>query len=105
MCVQVYETFEFLRKLFSLSNRVLDIAFLAGHQWLVLIILATEIRKITVSGQPGQILCETPISKIARAKWTGGVAQAVEHLLCECEALSSNPSPTKTQNKSLPLLP
>jgi hypothetical protein len=30
-----------------------------------------------------------PISKITRAKWTGSVAQAVEHLLCKCEALSS----------------
>jgi hypothetical protein len=45
------------------------------------IILATwevEIRKIMVQGQPGQILQETPISKITRAKWTGGVAQVVE---------------------------
>jgi hypothetical protein len=25
-------------------------------------------------------------NKITRAKWTGGVAQAVEHLLCKCEA-------------------
>jgi hypothetical protein len=24
-----------------------------------------------------------PISKIARAKWTGGVAEAAEHLLCK----------------------
>jgi hypothetical protein len=30
--------------------------------------------------------------------WTGSVAQAVGHLLCKCEALSSNPSPT--ENKS-----
>jgi hypothetical protein len=29
-----------------------------------------------------------PISKITRAKWAGVVAQAVEHLLCKCEALS-----------------
>jgi hypothetical protein len=26
-----------------------------------------------------------------------GVAQAVQHLLCKCEALSSKPSPTKQQ--------
>jgi hypothetical protein len=26
------------------------------------------------------------IYKITRAEWTGGVAQAVEHLLCKCEA-------------------
>jgi hypothetical protein len=35
------------------------------------------------------------ISKIIRAKWTGGVAQVVEHLLCEHEALIANPNPTK----------
>jgi hypothetical protein len=30
---------------------------------------------------------------------TEGMTQEVEHLLCECEALSSNPSPTKTKHK------
>jgi hypothetical protein len=40
-----------------------------------------------------------PISKITRAKCTGGVAQIVENLLCECEALSSNPSLTKQKKK------
>jgi hypothetical protein len=29
-----------------------------------------------------------------RAKWTGDVAQVIEHLLCKCEALSSNLSIT-----------
>jgi hypothetical protein len=38
-----------------------------------------------------KIVYETPISKIIRAKWTGGVAQTVEHLLCKQESLS----PTK----------
>jgi hypothetical protein len=33
-----------------------------------------------------------PISKISRAKQTGGVVEVVEHLLCKNEALSSNPS-------------
>jgi hypothetical protein len=33
----------------------------------------TEIGMITVQGQTGQINHETPISKITRAKWTGGV--------------------------------
>jgi hypothetical protein len=33
-----------------------------------------EIGRIAVWGQPGQIVHETPISKTARAKWTGGVA-------------------------------
>jgi hypothetical protein len=37
-------------------------------------------------GQPGQIVFKTlPFSKITRAKWTEGMAQAVEH-----ETLSSN---------------
>jgi hypothetical protein len=55
----------------------------------------TEIRRITVQGHPRKIVCETPISKITRAKWTGDVAQAVELLLCNCKTLSSNPTPTK----------
>jgi hypothetical protein len=38
---------------------------------------------------------QDPIFKITRVKWTGGVAQVVEHLFCKGEALSSNPSPTK----------
>jgi hypothetical protein len=38
-----------------------------------------------------------PISKINRAKWTGGVVQAVEYLLCKCEGLNLNPSPIKKQ--------
>jgi hypothetical protein len=50
--------------------------------WLTSVILATweaEIGKIKVRGQPGQIVHKTypsTISKITRAKWTGGVAQA-----------------------------
>jgi hypothetical protein len=43
-----------------------------------------------VGGQSGQI------SKITRAKHTGGVVQVVEYLLCKHEALSSNPDPTTT---------
>jgi hypothetical protein len=37
------------------------------------------------------------ISKITRAKWTGGIGQVVEYLLCKCKALSSNSSPTETK--------
>jgi hypothetical protein len=40
-----------------------------------------------------------PHSKISRAKRTGGVAQAVEHLLCKCKALNSNPSPTRRRKE------
>jgi hypothetical protein len=38
---------------------------------------------------------QDPISKITRAKRTGGVAQIEERLLCKCEALSSKPTTTK----------
>jgi hypothetical protein len=53
-----------------------------------------------VRGQSGQIVCKTPISKITRAKWAGGVAQVVECLLCKCKAMSSNPSPTKKKKRA-----
>jgi hypothetical protein len=61
-------------------------------------ILATwdvEIQRISIPGQPRQIVHETPISKITRAKRPEGMAQAVECLLCKHEALSSNSSPIK----------
>jgi hypothetical protein len=32
--------------------------------------------------------------------WTGGVAEAIERLLCKHEALNSNPSPTKNYNNN-----
>jgi hypothetical protein len=54
--------------------------------------------RIVVRGQPTEIVFETPatsISKITRAKWTRGMAQAVENLLCKCESLSSNSIPQK----------
>jgi hypothetical protein len=44
------------------------------------------------------------ISKIPRAKWTGGVVQVLEHLLCKGEALSSNSSIAKKKKKK-PNLP
>jgi hypothetical protein len=47
-----------------------------------------------VGGQSGQTVHDS-ISKIIRAKWTGGVAKDIEHLLCKHEALSSNSNPTK----------
>jgi hypothetical protein len=42
---------------------------------------------------------KNPVSKITKAKWTRDVAQEIEHLLCKCEALSSNPSPIKKKKK------
>jgi hypothetical protein len=56
---------------------------------------------ITVQGQPGQIVHQTPIYKTATTKWTGGMAQVIEHLLCQCEALSSNPNPRKKEKKKV----
>jgi hypothetical protein len=53
-----------------------------GHQKLTSVTIATweiEIRRIMAWGQPGKIVCKTPVSKITRAKWAGGVAQAVEN--------------------------
>jgi hypothetical protein len=41
-----------------------------------------------------------PISKITRAKWTGGVA--VEHLLCKCGVLSSKPQLHQKKNQKKP---
>jgi hypothetical protein len=63
----------------------------------ILATLEAEIRRISVQGQLRQIVCETLSHKITSVKWTGGMTQAVEHLLCKCEALSSNPSPTKNK--------
>jgi hypothetical protein len=40
-----------------------------------------------------------PVSKITRAKWTGGMTQVVDHLLCKHEALNSNHSPTQKRKK------
>jgi hypothetical protein len=66
------------------------------------VILATweaEIRRMAVQGQPVPIVCDTPISKIVRENWTGSVVQVVEHLLCKCESLSSNPNPIPPPEK------
>jgi hypothetical protein len=45
------------------------------------------------------MVLETPISKITRVKWTGHVAQAMQCLLCEQEALSSNSRQTHQKKK------
>jgi hypothetical protein len=37
--------------------------------------------------------------KITRVKWTGGIVEAEEYLLCKCEALVSKPSSTPSPPK------
>jgi hypothetical protein len=73
----------------------------ARSQWFTPVILPAweaEIRRI------GVWVRKTPISKITRAKRTGGVAQVVEHLfcdhlLCKLKILTVNPSPTKKKKE------
>jgi hypothetical protein len=75
-----------------------------GHWWHTPVILVTwkvEIRRIKVQSHPRQTVHKTPISKITRAKWTRGVAQALEYLICKHETLSSNPNPTKRKKKKI----
>jgi hypothetical protein len=65
------------------------------YLWLMLVILATwetEVKRIVVQGQPWANSLQELISKITKAKWTGGVTLMVEYLLCKCRALNSNPS-------------
>jgi hypothetical protein len=72
--------------------------YLAGHWWLTPVILIERLK----SGRSlGKANLRDPISKINRAKWTGGVAQMVERLLCKCEALRSNSPPQKKKGKYL----
>jgi hypothetical protein len=39
-----------------------------------------RIGRTEIQGQPGQTVRKTLMSKIARAKWIGGVAREAEHL-------------------------
>jgi hypothetical protein len=56
----------------SLSNKtVFKINRGAGHQWLMILILATweaEIWRIAVQGQPRQLICKTPSPKNNQSK-------------------------------------
>jgi hypothetical protein len=72
----------------------------AGRWRLTPVILASR-EDHGSKGQPGQIISQDLIYKITTAKWTGGVAQVVECLVCKYEVLSSNPSPTKKKKKIL----
>jgi hypothetical protein len=73
------------------------------RRWLTLATWEAEIGRMEFWGQPGQIVHETSIfKKITRTKWAGGVAHTVEHLLCKCEIMCSNPSPTRKKEKQIP---
>jgi hypothetical protein len=70
----------------------------AWHQWLTPLILATqeaEIRRISVPGQPGQIVCEILSRKHPTQKMAGEAVQVVECLPTKYKTLSSNPSTMK----------
>jgi hypothetical protein len=57
-------------------------------------------RRISVQGQPREIVQETYLENTQHKKGAGGVAQVVEHLPCKCEALSLNCSTTKERKTS-----
>jgi hypothetical protein len=57
-------------------------------------------RRITVHFQLGKTI-ELYLKSKLKAKRTGGVAQVIEHPLCKCKALSSDPSNTKKQKKKV----
>jgi hypothetical protein len=65
----------------------------------ILAIWEAEIRRILSLRPDWANSLKNFISKITRAKWTGGMAQAIECLLCKCKALSSNTSSTKKRKK------
>jgi hypothetical protein len=67
----------------------------ARYQQLTSVILATwetEIRRIMVQSQPGQIVWEILSQKYPIQKRTGRVTQMVDCLPTKCKALSSNTS-------------
>jgi hypothetical protein len=69
-----------------------------GPWWLTPVILAiggAEMGRVVVQGQPEQTVHETTISKITKAKWTGGMAPsgrvpALQMRSPEFKPLSSN---------------
>jgi hypothetical protein len=48
-------------------------------------------------------MVQGPVSKITTAKWTQGVAQEIENLLCKHQVLSSNSSHKKKKKKDYQL--
>jgi hypothetical protein len=79
------------------------------RQWLSQVLVAhtcilatweTEISGTKIWSQLRATSSREPISKVARTKLTGGVAQVAEDVLCKHEALSSNCSPIKEKTKT-----
>jgi hypothetical protein len=71
-------------------------------RWPTHVILTTreaKIRRIVVQRQPRKIVCENPISKITRAKWTEGVAQEQSTCFTSVKAWVQTPvQPKAKQN-------
>jgi hypothetical protein len=86
-----------MARLNSLSAMSLSCVYMpanARHWWLLLVILATwkaEIQRVKVQGQPRQT--ERPHFQNNQSKTDWRCGSRVQHLLCKCEALSSNPRP------------
>jgi hypothetical protein len=55
-----------------------------------------------VPGQPRQIVQETPVSKITKAKWTGGVSQAVHSPELNPQSHQKKPTFTLDSSKLIP---
>jgi hypothetical protein len=70
----------------------------AGHLLLTPVILAIWVTEIRLRPAQANSLWDF-ISKITRTKWTGGMAKAVECLLCKHKSKSSNFSSIKEKKK------
>jgi hypothetical protein len=54
-----------------------------------------------IQGQPGQMVCETLISKIIKAKWTGGVAQGVDPFALQAQSPEFKPHSHQKKKKEM----
>jgi hypothetical protein len=77
----------------SVINKIFSTFEWVGHHWLTSVILAigdAELRRITVRGQPGQIVNEDQSQKYPSQTRSGGVAQVIENLPSKLKAQSLN---------------